>query len=139
MVEKIQKHFKQYGFGLFACILKSTGQLIGYVGLNAPDFEAHFTPCVEIGWRLSSEVWGKGYATEAALAVLEVGFKEYDLREIVSFTVPSNYRSIRVMEKIGMKRDMEGDFYHPKVPYEHPLRLHVLYRITKEEYERIHM
>ena len=138
MVERIQKHFEQHGFGLFACILRSTGQCIGYVGLNVPDFSAHFTPCVEIGWRLSSDVWGKGYATEAAWAVLETGFKEHGLQEIVSFTVPANYRSIRVMEKIGMTRDADGDFYHPKVPPEHPLRLHVLYRITKEEYEQVH-
>ncbi len=135
MVEKIQRHFQQHGFGLFACVLKETSTCIGYVGLNVPDFEAHFTPCVEIGWRLSSRVWGKGYATEAALAVLEFGFTQCRLQEIVSFTVPANARSIRVMEKIGMTRDLKGDFYHPKLPPEHPLRLHLLYRITKQEYE----
>lgn len=134
MVERIQKHFKQHGFGLFACILKETSTCIGFVGLNVPEFETHFTPCIEIGWRLSSYVWGNGYATEAALAILKPGFEQYGLQEVVSFTVPANKKSMRVMEKIGMLRDHEGDFYHPKVPYDHPLRLHVLYRMTKVQY-----
>lgn len=135
MIEKIKTHFIQYGFGLFACILKETSELIGFVGLNVPDFQTFFTPCVEIGWRLASRFWGKGYATEAARAVLKAGFKQYDLQEIVSFTVPANHRSRRVMEKIGLTRDVKGDFYHPKVPFGHPLMLHVLYRITKETFE----
>lgn len=137
MIEKIQKHFKQHGFGLFACILKQTSNCIGLVGLNIPEFIAHFTPCVEIGWRLSSEAWGKGYATEAAKAVLKAGFEQFNLQEIVAFTVPSNKRSIRVMEKIGMTRDLNGDFDHPKVPNDHPLKTHILYRITKADYDKL--
>lgn len=131
MIERIQKHFKEHGFGLFACILKETSQCIGFVGLNIPEFTSHFTPCVEIGWRLSSQAWGKGYATEAARAVLQAGFEEFNLQEIVAFTVPANKRSQRVMEKIGMVRDLNGDFDHPKVPEGHPLKAHILYRITK--------
>ncbi len=95
------------------------------------DWQAHFTPAVEIGWRLGSKNWGKGYATEGAKAALEYGFKNCGLSEIVSFTVPNNERSIAVMERIGMKRDLEGDFAHPKLEVEHPLSKHVLYRITK--------
>ncbi|HEY2810815.1 MAG TPA: GNAT family N-acetyltransferase [Rhabdochlamydiaceae bacterium] len=126
MIERIQKHFRQHGFGLFACVVKETSELIGFVGLNIPDFESHFTPCVEIGWRLASHAWGKGYATEAARAILKAGFEEYGFQEIVSFTVPANRRSIRVMEKIGMHRDPKDDFDHPKLPEAHPLRKHVL-------------
>jgi len=135
MIEKIKKHFTKHGFGLFACILKNTSTCIGFVGLSIPEFDAHFMPSVEIGWRLSSNVWNKGYATEAALAVLKAGFEQYGLQEIVSFTVPANHRSIRVMEKIGLKRDLEGNFNHPRVPVGNPLRNHVLYRMTKEQYE----
>ena len=137
MIEKIQRHFKEHGFGPFACILKQTSNCIGFVGLFVPEFTAHFTPCVEIGWRLSSQVWDKGYATEAARAVLRVGFEQFGLKEIVSFTVPANQRSIRVMEKIGMRRDLNGDFNHPKVPDDHPLKMHVLYRITKADYDSL--
>lgn len=133
MVEKIQKHFKKHGFGLFACVVKETSECIGFVGLNIPDFDAPFMPAVEIGWRISSKVWGKGYAPEAAKAVLDAGFMHYGLKEIVSFTVPANERSIRVMEKIGMKRDPKGDFQHPNLPDGHPLKHHVLYRMKKDQ------
>ncbi|MBP7710100.1 MAG: GNAT family N-acetyltransferase [Rickettsiales bacterium] len=124
-------HFAKHGFGLWAATLRETGEVIGFVGLNVPDFESHFTPCVEIGWRLASQHWGKGYATEAAKAALEIGFKNFDLKEIVAFTVPQNLRSIAVMEKLKMKRDLAGDFAHPKLALDHPLSQHILYRISK--------
>ena len=104
---------------------------IGYVGLNIPTFEAAFTPCVEIGWRLAAGHWGKGYATEAARAVLDYGFGSLGLKEIVSFTVPANVRSQAVMQRIGMTRDPAGDFNHPHIPQGHPLRRHVLYRLPQ--------
>ena len=129
-LKRINQHFREHGFGQWAVIL-NTGEFIGYIGLNIPTFTAHFTPCVEISWRLSSKHWGKGYATEGALAVLEYAFSELGLKEIVSLAVPANKRSIRVMEKIGMKRDLSGDFHHPNLPREHPLSLHVLYRLKK--------
>lgn len=127
-IKRIQLHFKQHGYGLFAATIKNTDEVIGYIGLNIPTFESHFTPCVEIGWRLASEHWGHGYATEGAKAVLEYGFAHAGLNEIVSFTVPANKRSIAVMEKIGMSRNATDDFRHPKLPIDHPLSLHVLYR-----------
>src|ERR1700722_8979536 len=92
-VDKIRARFEKQGFGMFACVIKDTGEFIGFVGLNVPEFEAHFTPCVEIGWRLAYHAWGKGYASEAARAVLQVGFEKYVLKEIVAFTVPANVRS----------------------------------------------
>jgi RimJ/RimL family protein N-acetyltransferase len=113
---------------LFATALKETNELIGFIGLSKPTFEAHFTPCVEVGWRLASAHWGQGYASEGAEAVLQYGFTKLRLKEIVSFTVPANLRSIRVIEKLGMHRDAKGDFAHPKLPTDHSLSHHILYR-----------
>ena len=105
---------------------------IGFVGLAVPRFEAHFTPCVEIGWRVAADQWNRGYATEAACAVLKYGFEIIGLSEIVSFTVPINLPSRRVMEKIGMTHNSADDFDHPLIPEGHPLRRHVLYRKRRE-------
>jgi RimJ/RimL family protein N-acetyltransferase len=101
----------------------------GFVGLCVPDFEAAFTPCVEIGWRLAAEHWGRGWATEAAQTALAVGFGCLGLDEIVAYTVPANARSRRLMERLGMARDPREDFDHPALPARHPLRRHVLYRL----------
>ena len=130
MADRIEEHFRVKGFGLYAAELRSDGRFIGYVGLHTPTFEADFTPCVEIGWRLASDVWGQGLATEGAQAVGRYAFQELRLDEIVSFTVPANQRSIRVMQKIGMTRNASDDFEHPSLPVGHPLRRHVLYRLA---------
>jgi RimJ/RimL family protein N-acetyltransferase len=122
---------KVQGFALWAVELKSSGELIGFIGLNIPAWQAHFTPAVEIGWRLGSQYWGKGYATEGAKAALDYGFKNCGLNEIVSFTVPANLRSRKVMERIGMIHDKSGDFAHPQLAADHPLSQHVLYRINR--------
>ena len=129
MVDRIEAHFRSKGFGLYAVELREGGRFIGYVGLHTPTFEARFTPCVEIGWRLAGDVWGEGLATEAALAVARHAFENIGLDEIVSFTAPANHRSIRVMQKIGMSRDPADDFEHPSLAVGHPLRPHVLYRL----------
>jgi RimJ/RimL family protein N-acetyltransferase len=121
--------FVDHGYTLWAVEEKMTGEMIGFIGFSSPLWKAHFTPCIEIGWRLGSQYWGKGYATEGAKAALEYGFKQFDWNEVVSFTVPNNIRSIRVMEKIGMKRDMNGDFALPILLLDHPLSKHILYRI----------
>lgn len=125
------QNIEKMGFGLWAVAIKETSEMIGFVGLNPPDFESHFTPCVEVGWRLSSRHWGNGYAVEAARAALKIGFENFGLKEIVSFTVPANLRSISVMKKIGMTQDLHGDFHHPKLPLYHPLSKHILYRLQK--------
>lgn len=127
---RIQAHFNRHGFGPFAIELAETGAFLGFVGLFVPEFDAHFTPAVEIGWRLAFEGWGKGLATEGARATLDYGFKTLGLEQVVSFTVPANQRSRRVMEKLGMTHDPQDDFDHPKLPEGHPLRRHVLYRIS---------
>jgi RimJ/RimL family protein N-acetyltransferase len=131
MVDRIEEHLRAKGFGLYAAELRSEGRFVGYIGLHIPTFKAHFTPCVEIGWRLASDVWGQGLATEGARAVIRHAFEDLGLSEIVSFTVPANHRSIRVMQKIGMTRDVAEDFEHPALPVGDPLRRHVLYRLRK--------
>ncbi len=115
-----------------------SGAFIGFVGLSVPSFTAHFTPCVEIGWRLMKEHWGNGYASEAAAACLRFGFENLKLQEIVAFTVPLNKRSIGVMERMGMSRDPADDFDHPKLLPGHPLRRHVLYRIDRSDWLNLH-
>jgi RimJ/RimL family protein N-acetyltransferase len=129
LADRIEAHFERHGFGLWAVEIPGINHFAGFIGLSIPSFEAPFTPCVEIGWRLDPEHWNRGYATEGARTVLEFGFRSLQLDEIVSFTVPANRRSRRVMEKIGMIHSPADDFDHPALPEGHPLRRHVLYRI----------
>lgn len=129
-------HISECGFGFWAASLIETGEFIGMIGLINVQFITHFTPAVEIGWRLAFKHWGKGYATEGAKASLTYGFNTLNLKEIVSFTTEKNIRSRHVMEKIGMHRDSKDDFDHPKLPDGHPLRKHVLYRINKTDWQR---
>jgi RimJ/RimL family protein N-acetyltransferase len=131
LIERIEAHFSPHGFGLSAVELLETNSFIGYVGLAVPNFDAHFMPAVEIGWRLAYEHWGKGLATEGARAVLNYGFERLGLGQVVSFTVPANLRSRRVMEKLGMTHDPRDDFDHPRFPEGHSLRRHVLYRLRR--------
>ncbi len=133
-VEGQRRHFKKHGFCFYAVELKKTREFIGFVGLFIPPYQTHFTPCVEIGWRLAHQFWGKGYATEAAKAVLKSGFEKHSLKEIVSFTSLLNQPSMRVMEKIGLKRDLNDDFDHPNIPKDHRLARHVLYRLSVQDY-----
>jgi RimJ/RimL family protein N-acetyltransferase len=128
--DRIEAHFARHGFGLWAVEIPGVAPFIGFIGLSIPPFQAHFTPCVEIGWRLARAYWGKGYASEGGRAVLPYGFDQLHLTEIVSFTACQNVRSRAVMQRIGMQRDLSGDFEHPALPENHWLRPHVLYRIT---------
>lgn len=131
-VERIRERWAELGYGLWAVERRDGGRFIGYVGLWPATFPAHFTPAVEVGWRLAADQWGHGYATEGARVALVYGFETLGLDEIVSFTAAINRRSIQVMERIGMRRDLGGDFEHPNVPLGHPTRAHVLYRIRRE-------
>ena len=112
--------------------MQALSRFIGCVGLAMCTFAAPFTPCVEIGWRLQRLSWGHGYATEAARACLRLGFEELGLREILAFTAPANARSRALMQRLGMQRDLHGDFEHPRLPPGHPLRRHVLYRVNSQ-------
>ncbi len=133
---RISAHFEDHGYGFWAVEIPGGEPFAGMVGLALVTFEAPFTPCVEIGWRLAVPYWGHGYATEAAQAALVFGFDELRLDEIVSFTVPTNLRSRRVMERIGMTHTPAEDFDHPNVYEKHPLRRHVLYRINRTDRTR---
>jgi ribosomal-protein-alanine N-acetyltransferase len=128
-VTRIRAHWAERGFGLWAVEVPGVTPFAGFVGLMAPAFEAHFTPCVEVGWRLAAEHWGKGYAIEGARAAVAWGFGQLGLGEIVSMTVLANVRSRRVMERLGMTRDPGDDFDHPRIPLGHRLRRHILYRL----------
>ena len=128
LYNQIQEEFTIYGFGAYSVEEKETGVFIGFVGLHNVTFEVDFAPAVEILWRLLPEFWGKGYATEAAIACLNYAKKELKLKEIVSFTSLLNKRSEHVMQKIGMARIKE--FNHPLVEPEHPLYRHILYKIV---------
>ena len=131
MASHIEDSFARHGFGLWAVEIPGVTSFAGFIGLSVPGFAASFTPCVEIGWRLAIEHWGRGYAPEGARAVLDFGFTHARLDEILSFTAVSNLRSRRVMEKIGMTRSAADDFDHPSVPEGHWLRRHVLYRARR--------
>jgi RimJ/RimL family protein N-acetyltransferase len=128
LIARIETHFDHHGFGVFAAELTEEKAFIGFIGLNIPSYDAPFMPAVEIGWRLAYDSWGRGLATEGARAVVQHAFETLSLPSLVSFTVPHNLRSRRVMEKIGMVHDSAGDFDHPSLPEGHPLRRHVLYR-----------
>lgn len=134
MADRIEGFMAEKGWGLWATEVAGTGEFIGFVGLSVPRFEAHFTPCVEIGWRLARSSWGHGYAPEGARAALAHAFGPVGLTEVVSMTIPANDRSQSVMRKIGMARDESADFDHPLIPEGDPTRRHVLYRLSREEW-----
>ncbi|MER7248105.1 GNAT family N-acetyltransferase [Kribbella sp. NPDC000426] len=135
LIDRQLDAFAERGWGLWALEVRDTGEFIGFTGLSIPSFEAHFMPAVEIGWRLAKGAWGNGYATEAALASLAYGFGPAGLDEIVSFTATPNLPSQRVMQRIGMTHDEAGDFDHVRLPAGHRLQRHVLYRISREQWE----
>lgn len=138
MVSRISDGFDRHGFGLWALELLDTAEFLGFTGLSVPAFEAPFLPAVEIGWRLAPGAWGNGYATEAARAALRYGFADAGLGEIIAITAMSNVRSQAVMRRLGMCTDSAEDFDHPLLPAVHPLRRHVLYRITARAWAARH-
>ena len=121
---RIRASLSENGWGLWAA--ESAGEFIGFVGLSRPRFQTHFTPCIELGWRLAQHAQGRGLATEAARAVLAFAMEQLPEEPLVSFTVPQNLPSLRVMEKLGLS--FAGEFEHPGLPEGHALRMHVLYR-----------
>ena len=133
VANRIYAQLAQRGWGLWAVEVRDVAPFIGFVGLHVPEYPIPCACNVEIGWRLDSRYWGKGYATEAARAALAIGFEELQLPEIVSFAARANQRSHRVMERLGMRCAGEL-FEHPLLPEGHPLRTHVLYRLTREQW-----
>ncbi|QLH37243.1 MAG: GNAT family N-acetyltransferase [Parachlamydiaceae bacterium] len=133
-IEQFQRDLEINGFGFWAIELLEEKQFIGFCGINHVKFDSHFTPCIEIGWRLAAQYWGHGYATEAAQEALKCGFSNYNFHEIVAFTAVYNKRSRRVMEKLGMHRSEKDDFDHPKIEKGKPVCRQVLYRIFQKEW-----
>ncbi len=136
LVDRFIAHFAERGFGPWAVEAPGVAGFIGFVGLGVPRFEAPFTPCVEVAWRLDAAHWGRGYATEAARAALRFGFETLALGEIVSFTTRENRGSRAVMERLGMTRDARDDFDHPALGAGDPLRPHVLYRLARDAWRQ---
>jgi ribosomal-protein-alanine N-acetyltransferase len=119
------------GIGPWALEERESGRFLGFTGLARPRFDAPFLPAIEIGWRLARDAWGQGFASEAARAASGHAFGTLGLAELVAFTTPQNARSRAVMERLGMGRDPADDFQHPSLPEGHPLRPHVLYRLSR--------
>jgi RimJ/RimL family protein N-acetyltransferase len=134
-IAEITRRFDLGEPSLWALEVVETGEFIGFTGLLAPSFEAAFTPCVEVGWRLAASAWGHGYATEAANAAVAHGFTEHDLDEIVSFTTTTNLPSQRVMRRLGMTHDPADDFDHPNVDRSSILCRHVLFRLSRSTWK----
>jgi RimJ/RimL family protein N-acetyltransferase len=134
LIDRIEAAIAQRGFGLYAVELESDRTFLGFIGLSVPNFHAHFTPCVEIGWRLAAHSWGQGFATEGARSVAAYAFNTLRLESLVSFTAEQNIRSRRVMDKIGMTFNPADTFDHPNLPEGHLLRRHVLYRLRPNEF-----
>lgn len=133
-IDRQQAHLETHGFCFWALECRATGAFIGAAGVLRVTYNAHFTPAVEVGWRLDRRSWGRGLAPEAATSAIDFGFAQFGLQEIVANTVPANSNSRRVMEKLGMTNDAADDFGHPLVPLENPLRHQVLYRLPRERW-----
>jgi RimJ/RimL family protein N-acetyltransferase len=127
--------FATRGWGNWAVERRDTGEFIGFTGLSIPQRQFHFSPCVEIGWRLAHAHWGQGFATEAARAALAVGFERIGLAEIVSMTAVGNVRSQAVMRRIGLV-DTGEVFEHSGVPVGHPVRPHVLFKLGAPQWQQ---
>ncbi|MBX2825498.1 MAG: GNAT family N-acetyltransferase [Gammaproteobacteria bacterium] len=133
MISLCQKSIDENGWGFWAVDLKSTQEFIGMVGLNRIPDDIPLDDTLEVGWRLASPYWGKGYATEAARASLDYAFTTLNSECVVAFTAKDNHPSRRVMERLGMKKRLEG-FFHPRLEQDHPLGEHVVYDITQSRF-----
>ncbi len=138
MADRIEALIEQQGWGFWAAERLPDGdespQFMGFIGLNRPAAPLPFAPCVEIGWRLARPFWGRGFATEGARLALRAGFEALGLDEIVAFTAQRNQRSRAVMERLAMRELAAEAFEHPAVPQGHPVRPHVLYRLTRPQW-----
>lgn len=137
LADRADRKLAEHGWGLWAVEVVGDAPFIGFIGLAEPTFEAPFAPCVEVGWRLAREHWGRGYAPEGAAACLGYAFDVVDLDEVVSFTTAGNANSRRVMEKLGMTHALGDDFDHPSLAEGSPHRRHVLYRISAERWRAV--
>lgn len=130
-IDRMNVLFSRTGFCYFAVDRLDTNAFIGFIGLAEKDFEADFTPCVDIGWRLDKKQWGKGYATEGAKRCLEYAFHEIALKEVIALCPVTNENSEQVMKKIGMQKVKH--FHHPLLAEYKHLEECVLYAIDQEK------
>jgi RimJ/RimL family protein N-acetyltransferase len=137
LIEEYSSRIADLGWGFWAVELMEFGVFAGFVGIKPPKRQYHFSPCIEIGWRLDSAYWGLGYASEAARASLFFGFDELRLEEIVSFTSMRNENSISVMNRIGLAKRGNQPFHHPGFAKNHPLRAHWLYAARNHEWRQL--
>jgi RimJ/RimL family protein N-acetyltransferase len=137
LADRIEQHFVTHGFGLYAAQDKQGAQFMGFIGMSIPNFTAHFTPCVEVGWRLAAEFWGQGFATEGAAAVVDYAFESRNHDHKVGVTKPANIPTGPDKEKNGMTYSPSDDFDSPTLPEGHPGRRQVLYRLSKLEWTRV--
>ena len=130
--DRIRAGIAERGYGLWAVERKADGVVIGQVGLNPVPDDLPVSPAVEMSWRMFPDVWGQGYGGEAAAAALAWGLVHlpHDA-EIVAFTTPANHRSEAIMRRIGLVRAEARDFDHPRLPSDHPLRAHIVYRADR--------
>jgi RimJ/RimL family protein N-acetyltransferase len=129
---RIAKSQEDHGFSFWAIERKADGALLGYCGLRiCDDLERPVHGEVEIGWRLREDAWGRGYAVEAARACIAWAWGNLGVDRVVSFTVPANAPSWRLMERLGMVRRPDLDFAHPRFPPDHPLSRHITYAIDR--------
>ncbi|MER8950132.1 GNAT family N-acetyltransferase [Mesorhizobium sp. M0809] len=135
-INRERENFKSRGYGLLAIERLGAPGFLGFCGLIDVGYQEHFTPAVEISWRLHPDNWGHGYATEAAAAALDFGFKDLNLNQIVANAAVDNVASRRVMERIGMSHDPKDDFDHPLKAADDPLRRQVLYRLAYQDWLR---
>jgi RimJ/RimL family protein N-acetyltransferase len=129
-IERLESHFDSNGFGMCAAERRDTGEFIGIIGLQIPRIAITPEPCIEAGWRLCRSAWGQGFAREGASAIMDAGFMNLDVKEIVAVTAIHNERSWRVMERLGMQRDT-STFAHPALAADHPLSEHFMYRMQR--------
>ncbi|MCP4182541.1 MAG: GNAT family N-acetyltransferase [Hyphomicrobiales bacterium] len=131
VLESLIAAARNNGYGWSAICLKSTGEPIGFAGLSKVNFEAKFTPATEIGWRIMTPHWRKGYALEAATALIQHGFDDLGLEEVVAFAVKDNTASISLMQRLGMQAFPDLDFDTPGISDKQShLRKHVFYRLS---------
>lgn len=128
-VDRMKVLFSRRGFCYFAVDRLDNKAFIGFIGIAEKNFEADFTPCIDIGWRLDKNEWGKGYASEGAKKCLEYAFEKMALKNIKSICPVSNKKSEKVMNKIGMKK--VKDFKHPLLTEYKELEVCVLYEIER--------
>jgi len=133
-VDKVNNMLNQFGYGLYAVDKLENKEFIGFVGFWHPTFESDFTPCIEIGWRISKENWNIGYATEGAKECLRYGFNQLGFIEVYSFTSKINAKSEKIMQKVGMHKVKE--FEHPKIKEGNELRRHILYKIGNKVFSK---